>query len=273
MIQWPTDTLNNKYKRWYELVVLRAQTRVLPSGSYKESHHIIPQSIGGSNKKINLVNLTAREHFICHRMLTKFLVGESKMKMSFAMFMMVTNRNKHQLKRHTVTSRLYEIIKKEMAIAQSMPEHRAKISRACKGRVAPNKGIPMSNEQKEKLRQINLGKTVSEETKKKISAKQKGSTRNITPEWRANMNLAGLKKGQGWNKGKKMPPEFGAKISALMTPERREIIRQARLGIKASPETLINIRAAQARRRAREAEEKQKLIANTIFDKLFQIED
>ena len=32
---------------------------------YYEKHHIQPKSLGGSNKKENLVRLTAREHFIC----------------------------------------------------------------------------------------------------------------------------------------------------------------------------------------------------------------
>ncbi len=38
---------------------------------YYEQHHIIPKSLGGSNKKENLVLLTAREHFICHLLLIR----------------------------------------------------------------------------------------------------------------------------------------------------------------------------------------------------------
>ena len=38
-------------------------------GNYYESHHIIPKWMGGSNKKENLVLLTAREHYICHYLL------------------------------------------------------------------------------------------------------------------------------------------------------------------------------------------------------------
>jgi len=34
-------------------------------------HHIIPRSLGGLNDKINLVNLTAREHYIAHLLLWK----------------------------------------------------------------------------------------------------------------------------------------------------------------------------------------------------------
>lgn len=40
---------------------------------YCELHHIIPKSINNSlkNDKTNLVYLTAREHYICHRLLEK----------------------------------------------------------------------------------------------------------------------------------------------------------------------------------------------------------
>ncbi len=38
---------------------------------YKETHHIIPKCMGGTNDKNNLVKLTARQHFIAHWLLYK----------------------------------------------------------------------------------------------------------------------------------------------------------------------------------------------------------
>jgi hypothetical protein len=38
-------------------------------GEYFENHHIIPKSKGGDNTKENLVLLTAREHFLAHKLL------------------------------------------------------------------------------------------------------------------------------------------------------------------------------------------------------------
>lgn len=38
-------------------------------GKYYEKHHIIPKWMGGSDKKENLVLLTAREHYLCHYLL------------------------------------------------------------------------------------------------------------------------------------------------------------------------------------------------------------
>ena len=39
--------------------------------NYIEKHHILPKSFGGSDSHENLVNLTAREHYLCHALLMK----------------------------------------------------------------------------------------------------------------------------------------------------------------------------------------------------------
>ena len=44
-----------------------------------EVHHIVPKCLGGSNKKENLVELTAREHFICHRLLCEIYPKNKKL--------------------------------------------------------------------------------------------------------------------------------------------------------------------------------------------------
>lgn len=58
------------------------------------------------------------------------------------------------------------------------PEQRKKLSEAKKGRPANNKGIPMSEAQKQHLREINTGKKHSDETKKKIAEVHRGSKRS-----------------------------------------------------------------------------------------------
>jgi predicted SprT family Zn-dependent metalloprotease len=56
------------YKKVYKQIIKRAQERKNVQG-YSEIHHIIPVSEGGKNEPENLVELTAREHFICHWLL------------------------------------------------------------------------------------------------------------------------------------------------------------------------------------------------------------
>lgn len=53
----------------YWRLINRAKTRDLEECG--EFHHIIPRSEGGSNKKTNKVELTPKEHHLCHLCLIK----------------------------------------------------------------------------------------------------------------------------------------------------------------------------------------------------------
>jgi hypothetical protein len=99
--------LDSKYTNWYDAVIVRAQNRALPRDEYYEKHHIIPKSLGGSNKKENIAKLTAREHFICHWLLTKMTEGENQKKMAYACKRMMHSAG-HKQKRYKITGRLYE---------------------------------------------------------------------------------------------------------------------------------------------------------------------
>jgi hypothetical protein len=73
----------NKYTKIYLRIVEQAKDRTI--NEHTESHHIIPKSMGGSNRKDNLVRLTVREHYICHLLLTKMTTGVSRQKMFLAL--------------------------------------------------------------------------------------------------------------------------------------------------------------------------------------------
>jgi hypothetical protein len=59
------------YQRIYDQIIDQAkqQGRKKGQGIYYESHHIVPRSEGGSNRRENLVLLTAKEHYIVHLLL------------------------------------------------------------------------------------------------------------------------------------------------------------------------------------------------------------
>jgi len=61
------------YLYHYHSLIERARTRI--TTGYKESHHIIPKCSGGGNDPANLVDLTAREHYIAHILLAKIHGG------------------------------------------------------------------------------------------------------------------------------------------------------------------------------------------------------
>jgi hypothetical protein len=133
--------LNNKYTHIYNLIIFRAINRSLVG--YSEKHHIVPKSLGGSNRKDNLVKLTAREHFICHRLLVKMTTGQNKIKMSYAIRCMVLQENQHQ-ERYKINSMTYEYI---------MMETKPVISNRMKGKNNPFYNKKHSKETQQKMRE------------------------------------------------------------------------------------------------------------------------
>lgn len=106
------------YQRIYDQLIQKRVNSPITEG-YKERHHIIPRSCGGSNKKSNLVDLTAREHFIAHLLLVKIYQNtEFKYSMIKAFYMMKPKSTSH--KERIVNSRWYEIFRKEHSIAMSV---------------------------------------------------------------------------------------------------------------------------------------------------------
>lgn len=127
-----SEFINNKYTRWYfQLIEARIASPIV--GSYNETHHIIPESFfiertregprgwlpGNPDATSNLVSLTAREHFICHWLLTKMTSGLARVKMLDAiMGMRAKNKNQPRYKTK-ITSRVYARLKEEYSLIMS----------------------------------------------------------------------------------------------------------------------------------------------------------
>lgn len=167
--------ITNKYYHYYYSIIDRAKSRVLPKDCYVEKHHINPKSLGGNNSKENIVQLTAREHFICHMLLVKMTSSNARYKMAFALNRMLTASPTH--KRYAPSSRIYEFAKKEAAIARremfkgktQSPESNLKRSIALKGR----KQAPRTDEHKKNISISRIGKSSPNKGK---SSKLKGLT-------------------------------------------------------------------------------------------------
>ena len=177
--------IENKYTKLYYKITSNAKQRI--TEGYTELHHIIPQSMGGSNDKENLVDLTAREHFICHWLLIKMTEGEDRSKMLYALNGMKAE-NKYQQRYHTkITARVYE---------KYRIEHAENHSKRMKGRPAWNKGLPQTEEHKEKNRQAALQRAPkSEETITKWKESRAGYTHS--EETRQKQSLASKGKPKG----------------------------------------------------------------------------
>ena len=55
----------------YDKLIKSRQNRILDKDIYTETHHIIPRCMSGNDDKNNLIELTAREHYIAHLILYK----------------------------------------------------------------------------------------------------------------------------------------------------------------------------------------------------------
>lgn len=84
----------NYEKIYNDLVESRRYRGAVKEKGY-EVHHCIPRCLGGSDTIGNLVKLTLREHMLAHRLLVKFLKGESFYKMNFALKCM-SSSNKYK---------------------------------------------------------------------------------------------------------------------------------------------------------------------------------
>lgn len=179
---------DSKYTKAYFKIIQNAvnsdrkyRTRNNPRYVYYEAHHILPKSIYPEYKNFvnypwNKVLLTAKEHFICHLLLTKMCKDQrhdGSMKQAFYMM----SSYQHKIK----TSRLYSNMRKILSDNLS----------------AKLKGVPKSNEQMQKMvetKRRNGTLKHTEEAKARMSAAQKGKI--ITPEDRLKKSIAltGLKK-------------------------------------------------------------------------------
>ena len=138
--------IDNKYTCWYYKIINKAKLRT--SNGYTEKHHIIPKSLGGDNSSSNLVSLTAREHFLCHLLLTKMTESKDKKKMIFAVFYL-TGNGKANRNNKVKQSRLYQNLKEELSRAVSQQKKgcqqpprseiaRSKYSKSKSGKKNPN---------------------------------------------------------------------------------------------------------------------------------------
>ena len=209
----------NKYTLWYNAIIERACTRNIDG--YTECHHIHPRSLGGTDDKSNLVDLTAREHFICHWLLTKMHTGESRAKMIYALNGMKRENEFAQRYETKITARVYEKLKKEFSIVHSA---------TMKGKIPWNKGVPITEEQREKNRIAATGKKLSQGAIEKRSAKIRGQKRS--DETKLKMSLAAKGKSKGPMseeeklkrslalKGKSKPKGMGKKLSATVAAQK-----------------------------------------------------
>lgn len=190
--------LSNKYSQWYSNLIQKAKSRKLENTIYKESHHIIPKSLGGDDSSDNLVELTLREHYVAHLLLSKMYDGEAARKMYCALWLMLLQEKKRG-------SRMFEMYRQKyidnfLKTQVVTEETKQKISKAKKGKPITRTEKLLADWERRKVAELGAGNPMfgrkhSEETKKKISDKAKN--RIVSEETKQKISISG--------KGRKMP--------------------------------------------------------------------
>jgi len=203
---------DSKYTRWYNQLIEQAKVRVLPRDVYTEKHHVIPKSLGGDNSIYNLVRLTAREHFVCHWLLTKMIVETKQKYQMWNAFSCMLYRERPGQARYKVSSKIFESIK---TAGSKIKSERFKGENnpmfGVKGKDHPSFGKEWSDEHRKNASASHKGMVRSAEAKAKQSAATKG--RKQTTEHIAKRICAGEKNGMY---GKKLTPEMIAKRTATL---------------------------------------------------------
>ena len=178
------------YLKVYCNLIRKAENRIPPEG-YIERHHIFPKSIYGNNNRI--VVLTGREHYIAHALLEKALIkrygknDKRTIKMTVAFWCM----NNQKTKNEYLNSHLYESLRiryiDTIKGRKLSEEERKKMSIKNRQRVWWTDGVNTKHSKdcpgEDWYRgrpNTNIGRVLSEETRKKISEKNSG--RKLTEE-------------------------------------------------------------------------------------------
>ena len=191
--------LQNKYTTWYYNIITGAKSRDVSPDTYVERHHIIPRALGGLDSVENLVRLTAKEHFICHLLLTKMLDGQAKHKMIYAANRMLSGNNCQN--RYRTTSNIYQYIK----------------SQASKARSLEQRGVPQTEASNQKRAATLRGRTTYQRTAETI--RRLKETKKAHPQ-------------VPWNKGKPSPNKgltyeelYGTKKAKELKAHRSKVLK------------------------------------------------
>lgn len=209
----------NKYEKWYNQII--ANGKIYRLEGY-ERHHILPKSLGGTDIASNLIYITAREHFICHWLLTKiYPTGEEHWKMLNALRMMRAE-NPNQTRYSTkITSKVYAKLKEEYSKLQS---------ERVRGKNNPMFGDKFFRSEEGKINQRiavlgNRNGSKQAQARKKISESKLGKTRDpFTEEWKQNLS----------KNHKSKRPDFNGKLSE----ETKQKMREKAIGRKQDPEVV-----------------------------------
>ena len=199
--------LQNEYlDKYVDLIQSNLNKEGIPGKTQK--HHIIPASyyklknMSVNNSDQNLVNLIYKDHILAHYYLALCTQGDLKRAMTNA-FLMLSNFN-------------FELDCQQLDHYQELYESWYSTQ---KGKIPSNKGVPMKQEQKDKISKTLMGHSVSEESR----IRMRNAQLNMSPEKRQNIIIA--------NKNKNYRPTEETRAKQSEALKGHEVSLEARVKI------------------------------------------
>lgn len=207
------------YQKIYINLMDRARGRV--SQGYVEKHHIVPRCLGGANFKENIVNLYPEEHYLAHLLLCKLNKGNSKLlyaAMNMTSGSLINNGKRNNKVYGWLRKQYAKSISGDNNPARHIPDLQKEAAKKRVGQKRSEetkirmsiaqKGRTFSEETKHKMSEVAKNRSpISEETRQRLKkrAPNKGMLgRTMSEETRAKMSVS--------HQGKKMSEEAKAKM-------------------------------------------------------------
>lgn len=156
---------------------------------YTEKHHIVPKCLGGSDDRENLIRLTAREHFIAHRLLAKMYPDHAGLALAVIIFTDTrVDQRVHNKEYERLRKLSSEVQSERCKMMWSDREFRSFMKWRMSGDNHPFCGGTHSPESIQKMSDAHSGKILTETHKQNISKTMTG--RELTDTHKQNMSDA-----------------------------------------------------------------------------------
>lgn len=201
------------YREIYRGLIEKAKSekREYRKGTYYERHHIKPRCLGGEGKSWdwkthpNLVLLTAKEHYLAHRLLSEVYPNNKMIQKAFCRMCFI---GKDTRKNYRISSGTYERAKLlSSELRQGVPKTKESIEKRTATRrlrgnyVRPREAVEKMLETKRRNNSFSRG-PLSEEHKQKLSEKKIGNSNSRVP-------VLHVESGKIYDSRKKLLEELG----------------------------------------------------------------
>lgn len=152
---------------------------------YTEVHHIVPKCLGGSNDPENLTRLTAKEHFVAHRLLAK--IHDSNVDLAQAILLMASSGDLP-----FVNSRGFEILKtnvsrsKSLNMKQKWKEENFRTKMSASSKLAQNTPSQLETHRLNKTKWWNANESKKDEFSQRMKETMETLNRNNPYPWQRN---------------------------------------------------------------------------------------